>query len=122
MKESMDTVSLGYIAGLFDGEGHTRIVSRKSSKNGVKYLTAFVIISNTDRRCLDYVRGALGYGWVGSNGKAKTHRSNRSLKEGMKFQVTNAKAIHFLRLIRPHVKIKGEQIDAVLLNRHNGIA
>ena len=70
----MTEVQLAYVAGLFDGEGHCRIVTAKASKNGQRYYRAQASISNTDRRCLDYVKECLGFGWVGINDRASTHK------------------------------------------------
>lgn len=103
-------MSVEYVAGLFDGEGHCRVVTAKASKNGVRYYRAHAMIYNTDRRCLDYTKEVLGFGWVGLNDR----------RGCFKWQATNAKAIEFLKLIRPYVKIKGEQIDKVLAGPYSG--
>jgi len=116
----MTDVQLAYVAGLFDGEGHCRVVKAKSSKNGARYYRAHAMIYNSDRRCLDYAKEILGFGWVGLNSRKETHKATKHKKNGFKWQAGNSTAIKFLQMIRPFVKIKGEQIDAVLAGPNHG--
>jgi hypothetical protein len=110
----MREAELAYVAGLFDGEGHCRVVQAKAS-NGARYYRAHAMIYNTDRRCLDYAKEILGFGWVGLNA-----RGTKTKKPCFKWQAQNVNAIEFLNLIRPYVKIKCEQIDAVLVGPNHG--
>ena len=116
----MTEAELAYVAGLFDGEGHCRIVTAKASKNGQRYYRAHAAIYNTDRRCLDYVKECLGIGWVGINSRASTHKTRHHKKDCFKWAISNRKCLEFLRLIRPYVKVKCEQIDAVLAGPNSG--
>lgn len=116
----MEEVKLAYIAGLFDGEGHCRIVTYQPSRGKHRYFRAQASISNTDRRCLDYVKQCLEFGWVGLNDRANTHKTRKHKKDCFKWAVSNAKCLEFLSLIRPYVKVKAEQIDAVLASPNHG--
>lgn len=116
----MELTEIAYVAGLFDGEGHCRVVAAKASKNGVRYYRAHAAIYNTDRRCLDHTKEVLGFGWVGLNSRASTHKASSAKKDCYKWAVSNQRCIEFLKLIRPFVKVKGKQIDAVLAGPNHG--
>ncbi len=121
-RPNMTEEEKAYAAGLFDGEGHCRVQRYRASKNGAYYLRAMASISNTDRRCLDYVKECFGHGWVGLSDRHETHKAKRAQKDSYKFQVVNRTAVEFLRLIRPLVRVKGEQIDTLLQSKHSGRA
>ena len=114
--------SLVYIAGLFDGEGDCQIQPYRATKNGKKYLRVVVRITNTDRRCLDFVKENFGSGWVGLNSRKETHIVHKAKKDCYKFHLTNKKAVNLLKAIRPFLIIKAEKVDRLLSERHNGRA
>lgn len=107
----MKKSDLTYVAGLFDGEGSCGLHYYRATKNGKKYLRIQANITNTDHRCLDFVKAVLGFGWVGVSSRPK----KKKWKIAYRFVVQHEAAKRFLKLLRPHVKIKGEQIDKALV-------
>lgn len=105
---SIPRISLEYAAGFFDGEGCVNITGgRKKRCNGFRTHIR-VMITNTDKGILDLLHWNFGgrltkprrEGWKGGNWKA-----NRALN------FSSGEAIAFLRKIRPHLRIKGPQVD-----------
>lgn len=103
----MNEADLNYVAGLFDGEGHCRIGRYKASKNGKFYERAIATITNTDRRGLDFVQK------VFNKGSVTTSQRPVGRKTVYRWTVTNSSAVEILKLIRPYLKIRGEQVDLV---------
>ena len=99
---------LAYIAGFLDGEGCITLVPRK--KRGVHngYFSR-VFISNTNESILRWVEFKLG-GYV----NVRKHTNPHKHKRGYQWYISEALCESFLLLVRPYLRIKGEQADLLL--------
>ncbi|MCP5375212.1 MAG: LAGLIDADG family homing endonuclease [Rickettsiaceae bacterium] len=69
----MNKETKGYIAGFLDADGCISLCKNKvKSRNNIRY-SLFIIIVNTDKRILEYIKGKLK---VGKIYQAKPQRSN----------------------------------------------
>jgi len=99
----MTDVEKAYIAGLFDGEGTVGYYFKTS----LGYHRAQVAIYNYDPRVMVWLRKRLPFGSVVSSnqGKRKKHK-------GWAWSVNRRRRVEsFLRLIRPYLVVKANQVD-----------
>jgi len=115
----MTKSEIAYIAGLFDGEGDVGIYPYKATKNGKVYPKLTARIHNTDRRALEWVRQKLGYGLVCQDRKGIKKTGNPARKQSYVFIVAHRKARMFLPLVHPHLIIKKEKVEQVLIKDNN---
>jgi len=89
----MNRFDLGYVVGLFEGEGNISIVINTKSKNPM--LSPRVEISNQDRNLLEKVKEILGFGQI--------YRGSK--KSGMwRWNIQNlADVLRFCELIEPYL-------------------
>lgn len=98
---NLTDAQLGYLAGLFDGEGTVGYYKKTT------HWSANLAIYNTDARVMQWILQHAGCGRVYLNGGSK--------HKGWQWQLNNqADITTFLRVIRPHLVIKGEQVDLLL--------
>ena len=101
-------IEAAYVAGLFDGEGSVSIASARAQHGTFPQYWLFLNITNTDEGLIAYLRERFG-GFVTSARQRQAHH-----RPCWKWTLQSEKAVEFLRLIRPHVRIKGPQIDLAL--------
>lgn len=108
-----DPQSIGYLAGLIDGEGCIRI-TRAFSKNKSRNWSHFaaVIVVNTSAVLMDWL-ASLG-------GSVKAHNRNRPAhwKPCWSWNIHGENAVRLLTAIRPYMRIKGQQADIALALHH----
>ena len=107
---------LAYIAGLFDGEGSIslRLFPRQTKRYGKRtYYILAVGIANCRRDALEWVQNTMDIGgrisskWSSNKGYFRNYVCYR-------LDYNNARAIRFLELVSPFLKIKKEEADLVL--------
>ena len=106
--------TLAYAAGVVDSDGCISITRRGSlhSLQMQRRLTAsytgFVVVCNTDRPLLDWFKAEFG-GSIKFRAHVLPHH-----KVTYNWAVTNQKAVAFLELIKPYLRVKPRQADAVI--------
>ena len=106
----MTELDKAYLAGIFDGEGCVGYYNATpTSSKRPAYHHAAVIITMTDPRIIQWVKEITGLGKVSSSIKTKPRRTAYSWCIGKKTDV-----IAFLSIIRPYLKLKGDQVDVLL--------
>jgi hypothetical protein len=114
--------SLSYIGGFFDGEGYIGLGMQRTHGGKDRNILPSVRMSNTDIRPLEFIHSELTKAgikcWISSR-----EGSRRNLKTKVGNYV---KTIHdvglsgkiqvkeFIRLIRPYVLVKGDQLDVMM--------
>jgi len=105
----MNEVILAYAAGFFDGEGCVQIVKWYSKKNHRHYHRLDVNIGQKDMRPLI---------WLKSNFNGRIQQNPKPTGQPFAFWIlTDKNAEEFLKLIRPYLILKGEQVDVALAYR-----
>ena len=98
---------IGYLAGLFDGEGCVGYYSR--STKGVPYHSASLHICMTDKRAPEWIMNTVGYGKISVSEKPGNNRTVYSWQLCNKPQIQEV-----LRMIRPYLVVKADQVDALM--------
>lgn len=96
-----------YFAGFFDGEGSCGIYTYKGKKTQFR-----VSLCNNDPRPLHRVVEMFG-GYL----RPRFRKYKDGISNNWEWYIDGTKAEKFLRAIRPHTIIKGEQIDVFLTAR-----
>ena len=106
MNGKTDIATLAYIAGIIDGEGCLRV---QTHETGI--LCPLVTVRMIDREPCDMIASITGARCLGNaNGRIR----NPNHKEQFGVWVTGRRALAFLRLIRPYLRVKAGQADALL--------
>ena len=98
-----EKLNYSYFAGLLDGEGHFCIANCTNGR-GEKYKQARIILSNTDKKMVDWIYKT--YGGHITTYKAKPERN---AKEYYRWEIVGKKAITLTLFIRPFLITKQEQ-------------
>ncbi len=108
----MKKIDLAYLAGILDGEGKISIVTNNSGKyrNGKrrKRMQLLVFITNSNEWLINWVFFNFG----GTIYKPKKKQS--FYKQIYVWQISSAKALGFLKLILPYLKIKKPQAELAI--------
>lgn len=109
LRQTIDPVDLGWIAGVVDGEGTITISPRSRTDNTCvnNGWQVSVRVANTDKRMIDKL-DALTRLISGSAGYVQEKRPNRC-KRQYYWMVAARKALIFLKLIEPYLVVKREQ-------------
>ena len=99
-----DPITLGYVAGMLDGEGHICRLMYIARRNGQRYYRLNVCITNTNKDVLDWMHAITGIGTVISTG----HRAGKR-KPCWRWQVTGRAAKMLLEILLPHLHIKADK-------------
>lgn len=113
MKRELTTAEVGYLAGLVDGEGCISIL-RMQMKRGKRTYLHFALqirIANTQIRLVEWIRDRVG-GKLYAQTYVTRIRGNR--KQAWHWHLGGYEASAFLRLVRPYLVIKGDQVDLAL--------
>ena len=94
-----------YAAGILDGEGSVTYMAH----NDRKTFAIYVVVANTDIRLISWLKTTFG---------GKINRGPRKpvprWKPSFQWRLSARKAEEFLRLVRPFLKLKGDQADIAL--------
>ena len=97
---------LAWLAGFIDGEGCFDVRSLKGrKKHSTNRYAISLIIANTNKDCLEYIRDGLG---CGSLHQLHT-KTQGNRKPSYQYQLTGAKAQDVARAIYPYLQIKQAQ-------------
>lgn len=97
----LDSTDLAYIAGLFDGEGHIGFGAIRSG------LFIRVLVVNTDRKILEYLQECFG-------GDIHALTRKDGWKQAWQWRLCWSRAIEFVTLIQPWLRIKKPQANIAL--------
>ena len=102
----MKKVDLAYVAGIFDGEG---CICLRSSKR--RSYTLDVSIVNTNEWLMQWLKFAFG-----GNCYSMQYKSNeeRNWKPCWRWALASNKAMNFLELIHPYLRLKKPQADIAI--------
>lgn len=104
----LSVVSLEYLAGFIDGEGHLEVSRRRRKGRSLEY-NVRLSISNTNRPILEEIRATWGGSlWSGTS-------RNPRWKPAHDLIWTNAAAARLVATVAPHLRIRAEQVAALLL-------
>lgn len=105
---------LAYAAGFFDGEGHICIsfaTARKSRGHAYDRYMMSVSMSQNDPAALQWLAAKFG----GNARQIKASRSyDKKIYQRWDWSLTCRNAMEFLLLLRPFLKVKGEQADIAI--------
>jgi hypothetical protein len=104
--ERLSRDDLGYLAGIFDGEGSVIINLGTTRHRGEGHAPAYqlqVTISNTHRGLMEWIHASLG-------GSLTAHKFDRALV-CHNWKMTDARAGEFLELLLPFLRVKREQAE-----------
>ena len=107
--EKISEKDLGYAGGIIDGEGSICINKHKSNecKRGYSFVLN-VSVSNTNEWLLEWLKLNFG-GYKYPRKKWKTHHSFSWC-----WMIESQKALEFLRIIKPYLKIKSFQAEIAI--------
>ena len=105
--------SLGYIAGIIDGEGSLTICNC-SKTQGRAFFTTSLNVSSTDKILIDWIVEQFG-GWQGEYTPKQTPKNSR--KKVYRWAATGKNLEVILRLAYPYVVIKKREIEVMLAMR-----
>lgn len=111
----MDINTLGYLAGVIDGEGHIGIEKTKRN-NKARYISPRympnVCVINTSKELIDWLQRK----WGGSvNVRSKKMTSWRPhWKTCYRWRLNQGRIAEFLTAIRPYMIVKRRQVDLML--------
>ena len=120
IKLEIDPVSLGYIAGMIDGEGTicAGIEGRKRNCRRGYWIAIVITIGNSNRKCLEFIKNVIGYGCV-----------SRSGKKYFRYSLKNQRACYsLLKLLLPFLIVKRKRAEIALkylesrFNKNEGTA
>ena len=104
----MKRIDLAYLAGILDGEGSI-CITRTKPKGLYKHsrYTLAINITNTNEWLIR---------WIDFNFKGTINRTRLpSRRDCWRWQVHSSKAVEFLRLLLPYLKIKKPQAELALM-------
>ena len=105
-----DSTFLAWLAGFVDGEGCITLNRRLNAAGNPSY-SAVLMIANTDRTILEHIGGTLGVGGVYAKGGDRHFPNTRP---AWQWTVGGRQAREVVALIRPYVRLKRAQADALL--------
>lgn len=118
-KESLTIEDLNYIAGFFDGEGNINIykVDTKNNTTVQRRITPkfelTVSLYNTDKDVMDWLYSIFGgYFQIRNRYNNKNHK--KIWKESYCVRLSSNKAIEFLEIIHPYLKVKKQQAEIAI--------
>lgn len=98
-------IDLAYTAGLFDGEGSVVITLNANQVTGIYHHKLMASVANTNFAIIDWLRERYG-------GHVTVHRVHGgNARDSARWQIGSRQAAQFLALIRPYLRMKGEQAD-----------
>jgi len=111
----MDLNTLGYLAGVIDGEGYIGIEKTKPNKNqrqiNPRYMPNICVV-NTNKKLIDFLQKK----WGGSI--QQRNRNGKWMKNYYKtcwrWRLNQGRIVEFLTAIRPYMIVKIEQADLLL--------
>jgi hypothetical protein len=114
--------SLSYIGGFFDGEGYVGLGLQMTHNGKDRNILPSVRFSNTDIRPLEFIKEQLtNFGikcWISTReGRRRSQRTKNGGYIKTIYDVGLSGKIQvklFIKLIRPYVLIKGDQLDIVM--------
>lgn len=113
---TLPATTIAYIAGLFDGEGHLTIGMSKDKRRPRKaprhVLT--LVVSNTDKAVIEWLRDTLGCGHVGIQQRPK---ANPNDKVCYRYILSSEKAGQLLSAMLPYLHIKRPQAELMIAFR-----
>jgi hypothetical protein len=95
---------IAYLAGIIDGEGCIML----QRQDGSFSICPILSIANTNLDLIDWLKTRLG-GSIGCN-----PRANSGCKDVYQWHVMANNAVELLKQVRPFLRIKGKQADAVI--------
>lgn len=103
-----------YLAGFIDGEGYIGITFQRKKETKISSATPryhpFLIIVNTNKEILDFIKDIIGEGKVYIGKK-----SNGRWKESYQYKLTKADNLEeILTAILPYLKLKNRQCEVLL--------
>lgn len=106
--------TIAYIAGLFDGEGHVTIGTHQDKRRpgNAPQHTLALVVTNTDRAVIEWLRDALGCGHVNTH-----HRAMRDVKTCYRFILSSDNAAQLLSAMLPYLHIKRRQAELMIAFR-----
>jgi hypothetical protein len=112
-----DPATLGYVAGLFDGDGHVGIGTTKGYKGQVNpSFSLYVKISNTDLELIGWLAEFIG----GSIKTKKRTGKAAGWKQLYDWSLFGDNAEVFLRAVEPHLRVKRRACEVALRFRSLG--
>lgn len=105
-RNSMNEVTLAYLAGLFDDEGSIRIAKRTTRKKPHHYPQVKITITN--REIIEFIRDFFACGSI------RIENRNPKWKTAYQWQVTDSKAIEVIKQLYPYLKLKKKKAEIVL--------
>ncbi len=103
LKKTPSESDILYTAGIFDGEGTIAINRNKSAGGGPRWWL-LASVANTDMRLHNWLQQTFG-------GHIRVNSRKNPARPCYHWTLTSRQAADFLRLLRPFLKIKGEQAD-----------
>lgn len=113
----MNELFLAWLAGFIDGEGHLSVAKKvKRGGEGRRINDTITYnpelhIAQTDRTALDEIVATLGVGGVFAAPRSKY---NPNARDGWQYRVSGRNAIHIVSLVRPYLRVKQAQADALM--------
>lgn len=105
---SMPEIELAWIAGFFDGEGHTNV--RINKLNGRLFKTVHVSVGQQCEEVIKYLKECYG-GNIYMYAKERKASLN---KDFYQWSIVGTRAVKFLHDIYPYLRVKKEQVDNVI--------
>jgi len=107
--ESVDKISVAYIAGFFDGEGCVYVERDNRPERANPFYVLVVQVDNSDRRPLKFIKNFFGFGsiWL-----AHAHTPKRN--PGYRWLCKSNNAFNFLKVIYPYLQCKKEQAELAI--------
>jgi len=100
---------IAYLAGFVDADGCIAVYEYVVRRTGWHQVSFMLHAANTDLRPLNWIRERFGGAITRRGGvRVVTHRENYC------WYAMNARAAAIMQLIRPHMRVKGEQVDLAL--------
>ena len=106
-------IDKAYIAGFVDGEGSVGYYNAaRTYKHRPGYFHASINVCNTDPRVIFWLQEVTG---IGSSRVTRFKDGNR--RTAYQWQLANKQdVVDFLSTIRPYLRVKGEQVDVLLVH------
>jgi hypothetical protein len=105
----VNVVDLAWVAGMFDGEGSVNVACRPNPQTRRGAWTTRVRISNTYEPAIIAIAAILGFGRIDKH--ARRTSTDRQVYD---WSAEALQAEKFMRLVRPLLRIKHEQVDIAL--------
>jgi hypothetical protein len=110
----MNRDSLLYIAGFVDGEGCISLYKTTTSHSCKKYTYYYegLVITNTNREVIQWIRDSVGYGCVY---ECKHPVGNRKIK--YEYKISQDRAVDLIKQLLPFLIVKKQQALKILEHR-----